>query len=778
MAYYGSLGDIDVGAIDKSIADTAVDVFVYDTRKDSDGGAWRKRTQHTSWYNETLNTATRGSRREFPAVAVIVAETSKVTIYDGDDPDLPMWMVFNRSSNSNSTMLGSNIPSPVAVHMLNGILCVCLPSSGWGVSEIRFLSDSQRWMWGGYPYPDHGQRANSILERNIESGYYGPGAIGGGLINGYPNDVAMTVLPNAPIDPSTGLPVPTIAVATNGGVSVIKDDGQVFDLTFSGQNGNKVWKVTFDDKHQICMLLGYSNVWPYTSYIYHVPSSDISLSPVTDRVLNNSTYNFLSDAYGAQNTPSGDINAYIDSKYFGTDKGMSFLTPNKDDIGGQLICHINTEFNSGWMHGDIKGAFLSDTDDTDVTGTELITNGDFSNGLTGWSVTQTGSASVTVNGSNQVVVTSSNNTTDQGQIEQTVTLTRGKTYIYSFDIISGNIYNGGLCSNNRGVGNYQFVFKIDGTGTQSTTIWLTPPGWSGTFTADNFSLREAEVDRSVNGGVVASNHAGGSVKGLQVFGTITKTPVATGADLVAYSGFSDTNYLQQPYNSALDFGTGDFSITVWVKPGTTGNQQSIVNFLSEDSGGNAEDGFYLVHYNNATGNWYFGTFQDGGVQYTSLSLGSLTSTNKWYCLHVNKIGTTAYLYQDGELIGSGTVKPDITINSADISRTSLKIGRGNGTGLSFAGSMALLRISASAPSPEQIKKIYEDEKVLFQEGAQATLYGTSDAVTALAYDETTNLLHVGTSSGRSDFSGLKRINNTTTAVTTAISASNGLIAEQ
>ena len=35
-------------AIAESNTDTAIDVFVYDTRKDSDGGAWRKRTQHTS----------------------------------------------------------------------------------------------------------------------------------------------------------------------------------------------------------------------------------------------------------------------------------------------------------------------------------------------------------------------------------------------------------------------------------------------------------------------------------------------------------------------------------------------------------------------------------------------------------------------------------------------------------------------------------------------------------------------------------------------------------
>ena len=63
-----------IDAISESNTDTAVDVFVYDTRKDSDGGAWRKRTQHTSWYNETLNTSTRGARKEFPSVAVIVAK--------------------------------------------------------------------------------------------------------------------------------------------------------------------------------------------------------------------------------------------------------------------------------------------------------------------------------------------------------------------------------------------------------------------------------------------------------------------------------------------------------------------------------------------------------------------------------------------------------------------------------------------------------------------------------------------------------------------------------
>ena len=94
------------------------------------------------------------------------------------------------------------------------------------------------------------------------------------------------------------------------------------------------------------------------------------------------------------------------------------------------------------------------------------------------------------------------------------------------------------------------------------------------------------------------------------------------------------------------------------------------------------------------------------------------------------------------------------------------------------GYISLIRSTSLAPSPQQIKKIFNDEKFLFEENAKCTLYGTSDAVTGLAFDNTNGVLHVGTSAGRSEFQGLNRINNTTTAVTTAISASDGFVAEQ
>ena len=34
----------------------------------------------------------------------------------------------------------------------------------------------------------------------------------------------------------------------------------------------------------------------------------------------------------------------------------------------KLLSYTTSTYNTGWMNGDIKGAFLSDTDDTDLVG--------------------------------------------------------------------------------------------------------------------------------------------------------------------------------------------------------------------------------------------------------------------------------------------------------------------------------------------------------------------------------------------------------------------------
>ena len=180
--------------------------------------------------------------------------------------------------------------------------------------------------------------------------------------------------------------------------------------------------------------------------------------------------------------------------------------------------------------------------------------------------------------------------------------------------------------------------------------------------------------------------------------------------------------------------------------------------------------------------WFFSAWDntdDNNTRYLSRDLSTYSNSYDW--VHIvagRKDGVFFFYLNNKEMPDENNTATDLKdLTNTNASEVELTIGA-NWRKSVGGGELALIRISKTAPTQEQIAKIYRDEKVLFTDGAQATLYGTSDAVTALAYDDKTELLHVGTASGRSDFNGLRRVNNTTTAVTTAISANNKLIAEQ
>jgi hypothetical protein len=244
--------------------------------------------------------------------------------------------------------------------------------------------------------------------------------------------------------------------------------------------------------------------------------------------------------------------------------------------------------------------------------------------------------------------------------------------------------------------------------------------------------------------------------------------------LVAYSGFSTSNYLRQPRNADTEIGTGDAAFIVWAKTTSSDNHEMLVSREGDgyDTAFNIRFQLGVPHF------WATNDSFTTAVGSTSTGLFDNVARNDgtWHCYAFVKQGTTYVGYADGKQIVRGTYDLDMSDTSND-EVISIGIRRFNGATQPFGGSIALARFSHTAPSPEQIAKIYNDEKVLFQENAQATLYGTSDAVTALAYDDTTELFHVGTSAGRSVFQGLRRVDNTTTAVGAAISASNGLVAE-
>jgi trimeric autotransporter adhesin len=740
------LDTLDLNAIAASKAVTAVDVFVYDTSKDSDGGAWRKRTQGTSWYNETLNTATRGSRREFPAVAVIVAEATKVTIYDGDDPALPMWMVFNGYIGGSST----GVSTVRAVTALNGEVNVATSGASndyqSGLPRVRFIKDVYSINRGSV-IDDTLVSDGQILNRNVSA--FGPTyATGQRLVSGFCNDVAMTVLPNAPIDPATGLPVPTIAVATAGGVSVIKDDGTVVDIVFT--SNNTVTTVDFDPSNNIWFLHGGNASLAGALKKYAIPDADLTAQSPTSGGL---------AFYSSVSVPSTSVlpaiypvtRGIISNKALGANNKLVLLDEDPATKANGMVAYTTSTYNTGWMNGDIKGAFLSDTDDTDLVGAELVTNGTFDTDTTGWSNTSATIASVS--GELQV----SNQTDSPSATTQTVSgLVVGKVYAvtatYSQTGTGGTaarVSFFGILSENNSTST-PVTKTIYATATQTTaTLSLQSFGTSSTISHfDNVSVKLADADRSVNN------------KGLIVNGTVTRTAVATGADLVAYSGFSASNYLEQPYNSALDFGTGDFCVMGWVKPDATASR----TFISYEGG----QGWQLDNYASSLRFW---EYTPGGG---NKALASATASTALQFICVVVTGGVVSMYVNGARVASGET------TTRSFSNGTLRVGKGQSfLGYNAANSqLSLIRISATAPTAEQIAKIYNDEKFLFQDNAQATLYGASDAVTALAHDDATNLLHVGTSAGRSVFQGLRRVENTTTAVGTAISASNSLVVEE
>lgn len=892
-ANLGSVAYQDLTAIAESKAVTATDVFVYDTSKDSDGGAWRNRTQGTSWYNEPLNTSSRGATKKFPAVAVIVTESNKVTIYDADDPSMPMWF----TSRNTTTDVGKgvlrqlNSYNPTCVSAKDGKVFVGINISGnyasnEGLHYLDFVKDE-----AGKHVTSSGNTGKVTPLTAYPNTNVTADSSMGVLNSADVNDIAVTVLPNAPIDPDTGLPVLTIAVATDGGVSVIKDDGSVVDLTYSFVSG-ECDHVYFLENGGIGYSLRSGRV--YQVVYDSIPDADTTAKP--DRYYTSSTAGaFTSSILPTLRAPTPDTGNggacfYGNNIAVGRPSGLSVFHDSPLEAN-RSQCFITKDYNTGWMNGDIKLATLMDTTAETISAPELVTNGDFSS--FGSELVDNGDFSTTSdwtfpNGdgsisNGQATVTA---TTDSNKyIRQDLgnSLVSGRTYAVSFNVVAetgtglayvrlGGVdvapvgsypqgvethyitYTGGspelrfmtyansgagftlddvsvkevtgwsgltnasisinagklrLTSNGatdgyvasdyfpttagktyrlsldfvNETGSYEKVYvqnanggiiadSVDGLGTDQTvtltfvattsTSRVRLKTYNGTSGWDNFSCVQVEPDRSVNN------------NGLNIVGNVTKSAVATGAELVAYSGFSNSgNYIKQPYNSDLTFGTGDFTIMFWGKDSATASDHMIERANSARS--------LVSFYVTGSGSEYrLNVPSDLGTSY--VSAGGARGSDIWEQLVFTRKDGVLYAYRNGELQNTDEHPHPLNTDGTE----ELYVGIAANVSSSSGGlDLALLRISATAPTAEQIAKIYRDEKPLFQEGAKCTLSGKDD-VQAIAYDEDTGKLHVGNgdaTSGRyrDEFVGLQNVNpvfRDTYSIGTAISAVNGLVVEE
>ena len=816
MAYQDTnnlvLDSVEPGNISKiksEVRDTATDIFVYDTRKDSDGGAWRKRTKNTSWYNETLGTATRGNRKEFPAVAIIVItnDTSgALTIYDGDDPNMPMWMRFDEGAGF--SLWASSDRSSVTA--LNGIIVVGQVNTV-SLPIIEFVRDeiyNRRNDTAKYNIQKIIHRnTNTFPVSDTHSSYYAEG-----LIDDTVNDVAMVVLPNSPIDHDTQLPVPLIAVATDGGVSVIRgtastQDGNqfpggtieshVYDLTYISTNHNNRF-IHFSKTGRLRYgARSYGTADNFYIYVYdcvaYKDSSDTPDLLYTYGSTGNGYFKYV-DQRGGNTTPVNDAVdmgnnqfAFSTVNYNGAGAhGLAQVIEPEVLNNGQtpfniMINYIGSDFNTGWIYGQTFGAFLSSTTvETLSADSELITNGTFDSNTTGW----TAGNSTLSQGSGQMTITRSGGSGTT--CYQDITTVVGQKYMMSAKINSSGS-RGDLRAHSASAFGGSQILNLSGVNGEthrvSGTFFATSTTTSIGFAIDNDGTSIVVDDVSMI--AVKEDDRSAAGQALRVYGAIDKRVVYPGSEIVGYGPFSNTQFLHLPAQArqssdtslghGSNIGTGDYYIMLWAKCSSYSGTDVMVSFWNGDAANQNNDKRMSFYIQNSTGQ--LSLYQQNGGSNSNAVSDLIPVLDRWHhMVLVRRLNGTVDFYLDGFYNTKTATTQDLTQDMA--------INIGGDRGLTTTSNPAThtqlsnVRVGKGNPDREQILRIYRDEKKMYHMDAKCTLYGSSDDVRAIAYDDGTDILHAGTSAGRSEFNGLVRINNTTTAVTTAISASNGIVAEQ
>ena len=801
--------------------------FVYDTSKDSDGGAWRKKTQHTSWYREGTSIY-RGSRKEFPSIAIITSNQASVDIYDGDDPNLSLWMRFRVG---NPYVIGCNGDYPSCITMKNGMLVVGEHTNYGGVNIIDFVKDEIRrlrgsitsngtngmWptgIWGRNGNPD---RTDALFATGRGYDNYNVGRI----VSDDVNSVAIFAHDSSPRDRVTGLPYPTIAVACESGISIIS--ARHFEMISyaggmgnTGSGGNAIYDMVSSNG---TYTLGRSVEWNEFGDLIFVMgdgNGDLDYIHTLDQYFTQEADNITIDEkaagqtrvrnlyrgnynHSAFNAGGGNFSGFLSQgsnrsltnnthqhkvNHLAAMKGYQFATSTRNGLTqiaenpnvhwanssteASLMAYTGHKFTSGWCYGRPGMITLCTTDDTNIVSTNNLVNGDGSS-TSGWS--NSGGTLTVTGGVFQYVTTSNQNA------YHSFTSVVGQTYTMSYQHLTG-VTSGYLGPNTTSAdpnayagdaGTAATWRTVTYTATTTTTYAVVYGIGNRTSTFDNVEVRLADRDYSIYD------------KSPQVFGTITKAKVNGDSDLCYYTGWSGSNYIWRRYagnnsqEDGMDHGNGDFYYNFWINPQDSASGTGIFSKSTENNG------MYVRCYFNGDDIRFDLSTQGSGYQ--PLQAGGnhfVQESYAWTCVMGIRRDRHFEIWINGKL----ELRKQITVDSVMVDSFSstdhvLKFGHDPNTGGTDASlRLSLFRSGFGAPSKEQIEKMYFDERPLFGPDAKCTLVGsTNDHIEALDYDSHTDLLHVGGSQGRADFSGLVRINNNTTAVTRALSAEKGMVAE-
>jgi hypothetical protein len=821
-------------------SDNPSDIFVYDTSLDSDGGAWRHRTRHTSWYNETLQTGDRGKRREFPSVAIIVLDNGndRIVIYDGDHEDMDMWMSFdikysnyNQSAGMLCALYGSanQDTNAWAVKAKNGQIWMARQgayndSGHYGaVNWIDFLEDA-----GGAVQQSAGNGIDSnmssvkfvgnIAQRNSGGRGYYPNtnwnrAYGSAnRITGYEFlDVALTVLPDAPKDPVTGIERPTVALASESGVTILHNDGTTTYDMFSTSGYTPIEYIDFDGAHRLWVMTGNGgnatslayveperylkrglqhndpNDTNWTTYENSIGMYDYRLPPhISEYVGPLSPYQGFSAARNKNQVAWG-----IAGSATGIWQGISLLHHRKTNVvysGNRgdahydsMIALIGRDFATGWHPADIRMSINNTiTGQSSVQGINKVADPRFISGH-GFGTIQS-SATVTHDSTNDWATVTSSGGSNIYAGREITGLEVGKTYWFYVNYKASSAHSTGIIlntawantgtaiagSNSLTAQTYWQTLHTKFTAT-GTSVWLNVYA-QGTVYIDNLFVIEA-----VNENRAIDNH----YPALE--GTMSKSVVASGAQLEAYHCTNEAKWLYF-YDSTVNFpvtnlGT-DWTFATWLYR----IDNSTWDMILSRSGPKANHGDGIGFRTNTGGGSVGLSIQMNGTNLQApVDTGAWRDWDGWDHIVITcETGVGIKVYHGGQLIWSSatTVNFDLPDNTYYWA-----VGTEHMTSYNMGASidgrnkqMALTRLAKGAIDAENVKLMYGMERKMFTPNTKVTLDTSTGLTRDMQYDPVTGHLIVAHDSGRKVFDDLVLIDQGTTAVG-HVSASNGLIVE-
>ena len=244
------------------------------------------------------------------------------------------------------------------------------------------------------------------------------------------------------------------------------------------------------------------------------------------------------------------------------------------------------------------------------------------------------------------------------------------------------------------------------------------------------------VDRSYKANTLTNNGS-----------AVTAAAVASGAELVGYSGFTADNNLTRASDADWDvLGTGSFSFAGWVNTSSSSGTKALIGFGASDNATEA-----IVYISGGVLKFLV----DGAAGTIGAIDGAAISTGAWHqfvCVQVSS--TERHIYQDGVLTVSSTVDTGSVSNSGNMP---LAIGTWPDAAEYHATTeqLALMRLSATAPTATQVRQMYDAEKGMFVANAKCLLQsGSTDAVLDVSVDPITSKVAVTQTDSQMIWNGL------------------------